>query len=499
MPPRKKSTAKKSTAKSGEVIYPNPKCMLHIGLKALTADQAKKYLGWTVLSEGDTSEPLLKSAEGGVRCLMNEKVINRPLKLAWCKILMQDILRGRWSFNFENVILGTSGAILSGQHRLIALVLAAEAYHADPDAYPFWKDEPTIEISVAVGAQESDAVVNTLDTARPRSLADVVYRCDYFKSSTGRERSIKATTMQNAVRFLWERTGIKGMGVVPTHAEAIDYIEKHKLLVQCVNHMFVQNMDKSLSRYIPIGMSTGLCYLMGTSASDPDKYKNSSKPSQRILDTSRMEEAEEFWLLLSSEPEFQKLRDELDKLLLAEDVGSSMLESKIALIVKAWNEFIDNDRKITPKGFKLKFTTDDEGWKYLDEEPLIGGIDFGGSREDEVEEDEDDSEELEEDDVEDIEEEEEEEDIEEEEEGGSLEDEMSDEDAYEDAEEEEDTEEVGEDELSKGDAVKITSPDSEPWEGKVHMVEPLKVRANKGEPKAGKIVVVPEDAEVEIL
>jgi len=107
------------------------------------ADRAKHLLGWedeegyalryvaehpkvkaAKVSYGD--DYLLKDGKGRkVRCHRNSK--NRPFDELHCRKLAQDILQGKWEFNCETIIISRVGEVHSGQHRLIALVLAARS------------------------------------------------------------------------------------------------------------------------------------------------------------------------------------------------------------------------------------------------------------------------------------------------------------------------------------------------------------------------------------
>jgi len=423
--------------------------------------QAKKLLGWQELEEGDVSIFLLKDIDGNrIRCCNN--INNRPLDFKWCLKIAQEILRGRWMFNFENIIIGETGLILSGQHRLIALVLACQTYRNDPDAYPEWKADPTIRTSIGFGAPEDDRTVNTLDTAKPRSLSDVIYRCQYFAKLPPAERKNVSKMMQSCVQFVWDRTGVKdAYSIERTHAESIDFIELHKTMLKCVNHISLENEDKSISALIPCGTASGMMYLMATSASDPQEYKDLDHPSEKVLDLSMLEKAEEFWTEFSGGKAFDCVRKALRDLNEIEDLTGGVMLLKKALVIKAWNVYTSK-KKVTAASIKLKIVTDDEGYKKLDEFPNCGGIDFDGLRDD-TPDDEEDSEEPTE-----------------EEAAAELEEEVK-----APPKRKSRAKKAKPADVSVGDAVTVKDDDAN-WEGVVTQLDPLKVEPNEGFAGAGK-------------
>ena len=131
-----------------EVKHAKPRVVLYDADKPLTADTARKLMGWEEEKEGGKikfgNSFLLKTASGAkVRCLHN--TANRPLRMSNVSKLKQEILRRRWYLNMENRIIGRTGLVLNGQHTFIALILAVQEWTATPEAFPHWDKEPTIE------------------------------------------------------------------------------------------------------------------------------------------------------------------------------------------------------------------------------------------------------------------------------------------------------------------------------------------------------------------
>ncbi len=371
-----KATKHKQT-EGREVIYPKPRVSLHTGDKALTAAQSKTLLGWE--EEGDDqfeTDYLLKDARGKkVRCHNNIK--NRPFSTGNCNTFVQEILRGRWRFNMENRIIGETGLLLNGQHTLVALVLANQAWEKDPDRYDFWETAPTIETSIALGAPEDSHTVDTLDTCRPRSLSDVLFRGPFFADVTvAKDRKAICRIADYAVKLCWSRLGIKAAYEIrQTHSESINFLERHPRLVEAVQFIHDENgTDRKVSRFISPGIAAGLLYLMGSAKTEPRKYHQADNPTEDLLDWELWDKACDFWALLAGMSEqLQPLTKALGKLIQDEDSSQA---SKTATVVTAWALFLSG-KKLTVLSLGLKYETDKNGIRTLVECPVVGGIDLG--------------------------------------------------------------------------------------------------------------------------
>lgn len=77
----------------------------------------------------------------------------------------EDIRAGRWQINGSTVVMAASGAIIDGQHRLLAIVEA----------------QRPIETMVASGVD--DAAFETIDTGRGRTAADVLSIMGYANTA----------------------------------------------------------------------------------------------------------------------------------------------------------------------------------------------------------------------------------------------------------------------------------------------------------------------------
>lgn len=361
--------------------HDKPAVKLFQGEKALTATQARDLLGWSEVDKS-VKDFLLKDLKD-VKIECRNNVTNRPLYMSNVLALMQEILRGRWNLNLENRIIGKTGLVLNGQHTFIALVLAGQAWELAPEDYPFWSEEPTIETSIGFGCDESDVVVNTMDTCKPRTLADVIYRSEYFSKMKDSERKKVSRMTDHAVKFLWNRTGLpNAFEIRKTHSESLDFIARHPRVLECVNHIFEENGEGSpLSGLLSPGYSAGLLYLMGSDTTDVTEYATDDSPNEKHLEWKHWDMACGFFVMLAGGAEKLKpLRTKISKAI--DDVGLSLAE-RTALFVKAWTAYVAGE-PINTKALSLKYSKDDDGFRHLDECPIVGGIDQGDASDSEL-------------------------------------------------------------------------------------------------------------------
>jgi len=383
-PPKKKSSPKRKDSESVEesskseesdIQYPEVYTELCDRDNPLTKDKAKELLGWQSESENikfksDDKVPWLLKDSNGVKIRCHNNVINRQLYPNNLESLKQEILRGKWKFNAEPIIIGRNGLILNGQHNLIALVLACQDWDLHPGKWIEWQKEPTIEKLVVFGVDESDDTVNTMDTCKPRTFSDVLYRSEFFNDIKPRDRKAISRICSYAVNTLWERLGAKdSFAPKQTHSEGLHFMQEHPRILQGAEHVWVENgADNAIGRYLSPGYAAGMLYLMGCSTTEPSKYISS--PEELSLDWKNWDKAEEFFVLLASDSNDMKpLKLALINLL--EREGGSRKE-RLALLTKSWLQWSDKG-KIT--NLKLKYEIKDEV-RILSEEPSVGGIDL---------------------------------------------------------------------------------------------------------------------------
>lgn len=355
---------------------------------ALTDTVAKGIMGWQEeIGEGkfDNAEVMLKDENSKrIRCCNNTK--NRPYDPLQVSMLMQEILKGNYQLNMENLIIGEWGAVLSAQHRLIALILACQVWEKNPADYPFWKDKrPTIDTTFAIGCSEDDKVVNTMDTGKPRSFADVIYRSHHFAKMVPKDRKFAAKRLEAAVRMMWERTGASEnhMAAHRTHAEGLEFIRRHPKLVECVVHISDENSgDGRINEYLHPGKCAALMYLMASSTTERnvkpgDKLygDKGTLASEKLLDFEMWDKASEFWVVLGNgtDKTFKPLEKAISTY--QEEHGEPSADIRTALLIKAWLAFAENG-KLVPSDLNLGFTLKNDR-RVLESMPCCGGIDLG--------------------------------------------------------------------------------------------------------------------------
>ncbi len=385
-----KANKKKSTAAKREVVYPKFRVKECVGDKALTVKDCKRLLDWEPEKKDKvkfSSNFLFKdNYDTKIRCHNN--VTNRPLYPAIVATLKQEHLRRRWRVNGEPIIIGKSGLVLNGQHTLISLILAAQEVEQQPDKWKeYWKDEPTMEKLVVFGVDESDETVNTMDTCKPRSLADVIYRSEFFAGMATNDRKAVARMTDYAVRFLWQRTGAGLDAFAPrrTHSESLDFIARHPRILAAVKHIHTESEENKIARYVSPGYASALLYLMGSSTTNPEDYRSAAHPNEKHLDWKKWEDACDFWVnLAGGDISINSVRQAMKRAYEDEEGIGNSVNERIAVLVKAWLLSVSG-KPITDKALKLDYEvethekgTDDE-WqsKTLNECPIVGGIDYG--------------------------------------------------------------------------------------------------------------------------
>jgi len=354
-------------------------------LPALGIEKAKEALGWkeegkegsnvkygkndVLLTYKDASGKVVK-----VKCEHNRN--NRRLSMGNVSTLKQEILRGRYELNGEPIIIGRYGTLLDGQHTLTALILAHYEWEKDPGLYPHWKMAPSIKKVIIYGISEEDKVINTIDTGRPRTLSDVIYRSPYFSGLSLQAKNTCSGIAANAIKLLWTRTGenLDGFCAVRTHAESIDFLDRHPRILECVS--LIYESAENLGNPLPgLGVCAGLLYLMGAAKTNPREYLNEEHLVETNVNWELWDQAQDFWVLLAdkSNPKFKPIRRVLAQTI--ED-GDSSPDAKIAIIVKAW-ELYRLGKAVTEAGLNLTYIEEKNGSIRLNETPVIGGIDIG--------------------------------------------------------------------------------------------------------------------------
>jgi hypothetical protein len=364
----------------------------------------KDLLGWetdegVARANGLDEHHLVDLHKNKVWLLNN--VINRPIYPDLYAAYMQEQLNGRWQLNGEPIIIGQYGSVLDGQHQGIALVLANQEVERHPDKWmDLWPDQVvTINKLVVFGIEETDEVINSMNTGKPRSLADVIYRSPYFSGATSKSDRILASKMAaNAIKRLWKRMGMHQSFMAPrrTHSEATNFLNLHPRLLQAVRHIMTEYKatgDNGKSRWqtnsqiISPGYAAAYLYLMGVSATDGEMYhheRRQGEASENHINFDNWDKACEFWTKLAKgDKSLGAIHRAIAKLSSESEAGGTVAE-KTNIVFKAWHRWFDGG-KVDANALTLHYETKDDGTVVLLDHMVIEGIDLGdnSSKEDE--------------------------------------------------------------------------------------------------------------------
>jgi hypothetical protein len=143
---------------------------------------------------------------------------------------------------------------------------------------------------------------------------------------------------------------------------------------EAIRHIYDEDGSTNLvNGYVKSGLASGLCYLMGTSASDRAAYLKLQ--SDEGLDFSHWDKAKEFWSLVAKKS--AKVEPTLELLLnIPEDaMGGFITDFRCGVVAKSWDLFLSG-KEIKKVLLKLKTHTNDMGRPEIIEHPLFGGIDI---------------------------------------------------------------------------------------------------------------------------
>lgn len=348
-------------------------------LGPMSDDKAKQLIGWEEESkEGDFGNEFTYKSRNGKRVRCTNNLTNRGFYQSVCNDWTLEILRRKWQFNGETIIIDCLGNCQDGQHRLTGLIEACIWWETEPELWKgYWPTRPTLECLVVVGIDDSDEVVNTIGCGKPRSLTDVIFRSEIFRNKTKAQRTQAARMLSFAVKLLWKRTGanlVTDKSLIPrrAHSESLDFLRKHERLEECVHVIQDLDKEKHVSRFVPPGYASALLYLMGSCASEMEAYEEAG--DERGLDWSLWEKAVAFWSAIARKQ--KEVRPLCDVLIRLDSTGVLGLGEKCGSTIKGWNLFSDGE-KITEDKIGVLMTTDEYDQPVLAEHPRCGGIDVG--------------------------------------------------------------------------------------------------------------------------
>lgn len=361
---------KKTKAVDRPVVYPKREARLFEAETALTEEDAKKILGWREAK--DDEEHQFKDRDGKrIVCTLN--LTNREFTQSNAEAIVQAVLRRTWKLNLETIIIGEYGSVLSGQHRLIGFVLACQDYRETPEVYPLWKSAPVLEVLIAFGASERDEVVNTIDTGKPRKLSSVLYRSERFRTIKPAERLPLVKAIEHALARLWKRSGEVDRDIYQDHAESVAFLGRHPKLVDSVQYLIDENLEKVQQYIRSLGYAACWMYFMATSKSDGEKYRETGKG----VDLSNWDKAEEFWTkFLAGDKSFAVLHDQFVQL----NNRNATHDMRACLLAKAWRLFVRGE-KLHAEHLELSYIQNEYGEDILNEFVDFGGIDKGFGKE----------------------------------------------------------------------------------------------------------------------
>lgn len=401
-----------------KVEYPDQQVVLYTSQNddpgPLTLTLAKDLIGWeteedfTARKKADEPKSkkdflygenfILRDSDGRKVMLWNNKG-NRELDVTWAKKIAQDILNGHWHFNFENIIVSIYAQVLSGQHRLVAFILACELWALERNAASgkwrdVWPEEPTLDVSIAFGAPDDPLTRRTIDNVKTRSLSDVIYTSEFLTSAFKGEfhnlslgdRGECSRMVSRAIGVLWKRTDSKRTYGENTHSTTMAFLENHKSLGDALAFMWKKDEERTISDEetgvgVSSGMATALLYLMAGSATDINDYIQGDPPSEKAMNWDLWEKAEDFWESLSKKKaDVYPAVDKAIKARIGDTNGTPIsAQERLHIIAEAWKAFAKRG-KVSLADVKLN---DDDAYiekdevKYLKEIPSVGGIDSG--------------------------------------------------------------------------------------------------------------------------
>jgi hypothetical protein len=365
-----------------EMIYKKLEATVCSQEDGLSAEQAKQLLGWTEEPEGEKflpSDVHLKDISGRAIHCSNITKYQRTYSMGDVRKLMYTILSGQFELNGETISIGKHGYVLDGKTRLTSLILASQEWERNPERYPQWKQQPTIDTILVFGVFESDRVVNTIGIGKPRTIADSIYASCLFEDVTSKKDAVRLSKLlEHAIRLLWERTGAKQDAYNPRigHCEAFFFLNNHPTLLQCARTVFLEEGgdERRLSRWLSLGYLTGLMYLMSTKGGNIVAYHQAADRSEEVLGgLPSQEKADAFIAALAAKD--VALKDLFSSIESMVSQGNESPLEKMMLIIKAWNLW-NEAKSVTKAALKLKTDTI-EGVRAVIEDPVIDGIDVG--------------------------------------------------------------------------------------------------------------------------
>lgn len=199
---------------------------------------------------------------------------NRMLNKSLEEYYANEMLRGKWELNGEPLIFGEDEngkvSLLTGQHRLNALIKATFIYRCEKDAktkYP----NARLELETVVIYGVDSEVADSIDKGKTRSHSDVLYRNEWINSLIGETfkktpsaRNKFCRTLATAARVVWLRSGGATVSSAPKFviSEMLEFIkDKHEKLIDFTNEILLLSSQNTKAIKMPMPYCIGLSYV----------------------------------------------------------------------------------------------------------------------------------------------------------------------------------------------------------------------------------------------
>lgn len=227
---------------------------------------------------------------------------NRHINARTVDRYAKQMVAGEWQINGEPIMFSSKGNLLNGQHRLSAIVAANKS----------------IAIPVFRGVAED--VIKTIDTGKPRSLADHL-KIHGYSADSGLGLTVIAATIR--IVFDFDTDGLftqRRVKITPT--EAIKYLDLHPDIFESAKFL----VDHRTKSPVPISILVALHYLF------------------RKIDCVEADEFIEKFFTGEDQAKgspILALRAKLDFSAHERRQGNAKRREDVGLIVKAWHAYID--------------------------------------------------------------------------------------------------------------------------------------------------------------
>jgi hypothetical protein len=202
---------------------------------------------------------------------LKQNLKNRPRRMELVKRYAMEIIRGKWTLNGEAIIFDWDGHLISGQHRLAAVILAEEWRQSNPKAYRKygWRGPITLDAVVVDGVDPKTA--DTVDLGQKRTGGDVLFRQSRFDEKKYKPAQVKTLSndLATAVRLVWLRNQKMVVSDAPKfpHSEMLDFLKEHTGIKTWVEAVFEKDAgsDKNISSRVSRAYMAAMLYLYETS------------------------------------------------------------------------------------------------------------------------------------------------------------------------------------------------------------------------------------------